>query len=471
MALFSISRSLSSSARPQNPKISIVQFSAAAGDIFNHLQQNGGNVEKTLSTFKAQLDSKCVSGVLHRCNPSHSQMGLRFFIWAGLQSDYKHTPYMYNKACKLFSIIQNPKLLFDVIEAYRTERCSVTVKTFKVVLNLYKQAKLADEALLVLRKMPEFGLRADTTMYNLVIRLFCVKGDMNTAENLMKEMCLIDLYPDMITYVEMAKGFCNVGRLDDAFGLFKVMKEHGCLPNKVLYSVLLHGICKFGNMEKALELLEEMEKEGGSCSPNVVTYTSVIQRFCEKGQTLEAVEVLDRMEACGCTPNRVTASCLIERFCLEGRLNEAYKLIDDVVNRGGVSYEECYSSLVVSLKRNRQTEEAEKLFRKMLDSGLKPDGLACSIMIRELALVGRVLDGYQLCDEIEKMGYSTSIDSDLYSLLLVGLCEKNHLVEAVKLARLMLMKKIKLKSPYIDNIVEILKKSGDEELVNHLTGI
>ena len=428
-------------------------------------------MEKTLATINAQLDSKCVSRVLHRCYPSQSQMGLRFFIWAGLQSDYRHTSYMYNKACKLFKINENPKLLFDVIEAYRAEKCCVTVRTFKVVLNLYKEAKLADEALWVLRKMPEFGLRADTTMYNVVIRLFCVKGDMNMAESLMKEMGLNDLYPDMITYVEMVKAFCNVGRLEDAFGLFKVMKVHGCLPNTVLYSVLLDGICKFGNMEKAMEVLEEMEKEGGSCSPNVVTYTSVIQRFCEKGQTLKALQVLDRMEACGCSPNRVTVSCLIERFCLEGRVEEVNKLIDKVVKGGAVSHGGCYSSLVVSLNRNRQTEEAQKVFRKMLASGLKPDSLACSIMIKGLCLVGRVLEGYQFCDEIEKTGYLSSIDSDIYSLLLIGLCEQSHLVEAAKLARLMLNKRIRPKAPYLDSIVEILKKSGDQELVNHLTGI
>ncbi|PON43142.1 Pentatricopeptide repeat [Parasponia andersonii] len=473
MALCSISRLLSYPIRFQNPKFSTVRSTAASSaDIFfNHLQKKGGNIEKTLATVKAQLDSKCVSGVLYRCYPSHSQMGLRFFIWAGLQSDYRHTSYMYSKACNLYKITQNPKLLYDVIEAYRAERCSVTVKTFKVILNLYKEAKLADEALWVLRKMPEFGLRADTTMYNVVIRLFCIKGDMDVAESLMKAMSLIDLYPDMITYVEMVKGLCNVGRLEDAFGLFKVMKEHGCLPNTVLYSVLLDGICKFGNTEKAMDLLEEMEKEGGSCSPNVVTYTSVIQRFCEKGQTLEALEVLDRMEACGCSPNRVTVGCLIERFCVEGRVEEVYRLFDKVVKGGGVSYGECYSSLVVCLKRSRNTEEAEKVFRKMLTSGLKPDGLACSIMIKELCLVGRVLDGYQLFDEIEKIGYLISIDSDIYSLLLLGLCEQSHSVEAKTLARLMLKKRIRLKAPYSDSIGEILKKSGEEELINHLTGI
>ncbi|XP_062119425.1 pentatricopeptide repeat-containing protein At5g47360-like [Humulus lupulus] len=269
---------------------------------------------------------------------------------------------MYNKDGKLFRISQKLKLLFDVIDAYRAERCSITVKTFKIAMNLYRQAKLEDEALLVLRKMSEFGLRADTSIYNLVIRFIYVNGDMNITVRMMKEMGLIDLCPDMITYVVMYKGFCN-----------------------------------FGNMEKAIELLEEMEKEGGSCIPNVVTYTSVIKRFCEKCQTLEAVE---------------------------GRLNEAYKLIDNFVKGEGVSYEECYGSLAVSLKQNRETEEVEKLFRKMLDSGLKPDHLACSIMIKDLSLVGQVLDVYRLCDEIEKMKSSTSIDSDLYSLLFVGLCEK-----------------------------------------------
>lgn len=427
-------------------------------------------MEKILASVKPKLDPKFVINFLHKFHPSQSQLGLRFFIWAGLQSDYRHTSFMYGKACKFFQIRQNPKLVFDVIEAYRAEKCFVSVKMFKVVLNLCKEAKLADEALWVLRKMPEFELCADTTMYNSVIRLFCSKGDMNTAESLMKEMGLVDLYPDMITCVEMVKGFCNVGRLDDAFGLYKVVREQGCEPNTVLCSVLLDGFCKSGDMDRALEFLEEMEKGGGESSPNVVTYTSVIQRFCEKGRTSEALEVLDRMEARGCFANRVTVSCLIEQFCVEGRVEEVSKLIDRVVI-GGVSYGECYSSFVVSLKRNGQFEEAEKVFRMMINNDLKPDGLACSIVIKELCLIGRVLDGYQLSDEIEKIGFLSSIDSDVYSLLLVGLCQQGHSVEAAKLVRFMLNKGIQLRAPYVGNVVEILKKNGDEELINHLTRI
>ncbi|KAK8587373.1 hypothetical protein V6N12_021869 [Hibiscus sabdariffa] len=64
------------------------------------------------------------------------------------------------------------------------------------------------------------------------------------------------------------------------------------------------------------------------------------------------------------------------------------------------------------------------------------------------------------------MQYLSSIDSDIYCILLVGLCQQSHSVEAAKLARSMLKKKIHLKAPYVDKIIEHLNNSGDKELVS-----
>ncbi|XP_050151988.1 pentatricopeptide repeat-containing protein At5g47360-like [Malus sylvestris] len=472
MSLSSISRFVSSSFGLKNHKLSILQFSTAAASaetVYNHLQRNGGNVEEILASSQVKLDSKYVSQVLQRCNGSQSQMGLRFFIWAGLQSTYRHSYFMYSTACELCEIRIKPTVIFDVLEAYKVEGCFVNLKMFKVVFNLCKEAKLADEALRVLRIMPEFGLRPDTTVYNVIIRLFCDMEDMDMAESLVKEMDLVDLCPDLITYMVLIKGFCNVGRLDDACGLFKVMKEHGCLPNAVVYSALLDGFCRCDNMKRALELLKEMEKEGGDCTPNVVTYTSVIQKLCDKGLSTDALVILDRMEACGCAPSCVTVSSLIKGLCVEDRVEEAYKLIDRVVAGSSVSYGDCYSSLVVSLARGRKPEEAEKVFKMMVDGRVKPNSLACSIMLKKLCLDGRVVDALCLFDELNKMECLSSIDSDVYPVLLMGLCQQMHLVDAAKLAKTMLKKGFELKAPYVDNIAEILKKSGDEELIKNLT--
>lgn len=328
MTPFSLYRYVSSSIRLTNPifpRTTTLSFSSAtssADQYWTQLQTNGSNIERTLTKIRVQLDTSCVTDVLQRCATDRPLLGLRFFIWAGLQANYRHSSYMYNKACNLFKLSRNPNIFNDVMEAFRNEGCLVSVKTFKVVLNLCREAKLANEGLWVLRKMKEFNCHPDTLAYNVVIRLFCEKGDMDEAAGLIREMGVVGLFPDMITYVAMVKGFVDAGRVDDACGLFQIMWEHGCLLNTVLYSTLLDGVCRFGSSERALQLLGEMEKEGGDCKPNVVSYTSVIQSFCEDGRSVKALNIFDRMVAYGCAPNRVTVGTLINGLCVEDHANE-----------------------------------------------------------------------------------------------------------------------------------------------------
>ncbi|MBA0765839.1 hypothetical protein Gotri_014960 [Gossypium trilobum] len=276
---------------------------------------------------------------------------------------------------------------------------------------------------------------------------------MDMGHKLMIEIGLSDLYPDMRTYFAMVKGFCNAGRLEEACELFQAMKGQGFSPNVVAYFMLLEGICKHMSTRKALELLGEMDKAGRNCSPNVITYTFVIKSFCEKGQTIKALRILNRMEACQCVPNCIIVITLITGLCVEGYVKEACKLIDRVTGRG-VSNSDCYSSLVLALIRINRLDEVEKLFRKMLVNGAKPSAIACSIMIREICREGQVLDSFCLYNEIERMQYFSSIDTEIYSILLVGLCQQSHSVEATKLARLMLRKRIRLEAPYDEIIME-----------------
>ncbi|KAF9599087.1 hypothetical protein IFM89_033694 [Coptis chinensis] len=259
---------------------------------------------------------------------------------------------------------------------------------FKVILNLCREAKLANEALGVFRKMREFGCRPDTTSFNIVIRMFCEKGDMDVVLVLTKEMALIGVFPDMITYVVSIKRFCEVGHLEDACGLVKVMRDQGCVPNVVAYFALLDGFCKIGDFDKAMELLGEMEKEENGGMPNVVTYTSLIQNFCDNDRPVEALAVLDRMGSRGCFPNQVTISTLIRRLCSDDNIEEAH---------------------IVSLLRNKNMSEANGLFRWMLKNQIKPAGLASSILIKQLCLDGQILEGFEYYDEMEKIDCLPSI--------------------------------------------------------------
>ena len=417
---------------------------------------------------KPKLDSQSIIQVLNTCPP---QLGVRFFVWAGFQSGYRHSSYMYTKASNLLRIHHNPQIIRDVIESYEAEGSLVTVNMFREVLKLCKEARLADMALWVLRKMEDtFNLHADTVMYNLVIRLCCKKGDIETALKLTSEMSSNGLCPDLITYMAIVEGFSNAGRSEEAYSVLKVMRLHGCSPNLVILSAILDGFCRSGSMERALELLDEMEK-GGVCTPNVVTYTSVIQSFCKRGQWKEALDILDRMKAFGCHANHVTVFTLVESLCAGGHVEQAYGLFDKFVVEHGVSYGDFYSSLVISLIRIKKLEEAEKLFKEMLAGDVRLDTLASSLLLKELCMKDRILDGFYLLEAIENKGCLSSIDSDIYSILLIGLCQRSHLKEATKLAKIMLKKSVLLQPPHKDAAIDILIKSGEKDLVNQLTGI
>ncbi|WMV43546.1 hypothetical protein MTR67_036931 [Solanum verrucosum] len=440
--------------------------SSSAGEFLSHLlnNKNVSGMERTLSSVRSKLDARCVDEILEKCAVDDPQMCLRFFIWAGLQSSYRHSSYMYSRAYKLLGVDSKPQIIRDAIEAYRLQKYVTSAKMFKVVLNLCREGKDATLGLWVLRKMKESNCRPDTIMYNVVIRLLCEKGDMDEAMGLMREMDLIDVHPDMITYVVMIKGLSEVGRLEEACGLTKAMRGHGCIPNTVTYSALLDGICRFGSLERALELLREMEKVGGQCKPNVVSYTTVVQNFVEKCQAIEALSILDQMRDFGCKPNRVLISTLIHGLCKEGHVEEAHKVIDRVA-KSGISYDSCYSSLVLSLFRIGKVEQAEMFFRRMLTGGLKPDSFTSSTIIRWLCQQNRILDGYCL---IEQSASVSSIDSDIYSILMAGLCEANHLVEAAKLAHLMVDKRIQFKGPCVKNVIECLRRCGKEDLASSI---
>lgn len=473
MSIPFVSRSLSLSVPTKNPSFSFATLAVTnpVEKYWTHLQSNDPNIEKALTRIGAKLDSPCVKELITRCSSTdnHPTSGLRFFIWAGIQREYRHNSYMYNIACKAFKINQNPNAIKDVIESYTINHSVVNLKTFKVVLNLCKEAKLANEGLWVLKKMKDFNCKPDTTAYNLVIRLFCEKSKMDEALMLMEEMSSINLHPDMVTFVTMVKGFCDLGRIQDASKLFKIVNQQGLSPNVVAYSTLLDGVCKHGDLEKGLELLLEMENKQGVFTPTVVTYTSIIRGFCEQKRSIEAFTILDKMEKCGCTPNRVTISTFINGLIMEDKLDEAYKFIDRVVSKGSVSKSECYSSLVVTLFKVGKFEDGERVFRRMLVGGLKPDGVACSVVLKKMCLnEERVLDSFELCNEIEKLGFVISIDSEIYSILMDGLCKKGCLIEASKLAMLMGEKGIKLKGGFLKSVVEYLKNAGEMELVSHI---
>uniref|UniRef100_M4DLV9 Pentatricopeptide repeat-containing protein n=1 Tax=Brassica campestris TaxID=3711 RepID=M4DLV9_BRACM len=109
-----------------------------------------------------------------------------------------------------------------------------------------------------------------------------------------------------------------------------------------------------------------------------------------------------------CLPNRVTASVLIQGVLENG------EDLSKLVKLGGVSLSECFSCVANTVKCMKRWEAAEKIFRLVLVRGIRPDGLACSLVIRELCLLERYHDCFLV---IEKADVVSTIDTDVHLVL------------------------------------------------------
>lgn len=183
-----------------------------------------------------------------------------------------------------------------------------------------------------------------------------------------------------------------------------------CYLNVVAYSAFLDGVCKTGDFNKALELLDEMENEDKDLAPDVITYTSVIQSFCEQSRASEALHS-EQMGSQGCPANRIIVSTLIKGLCNEGLVDEAYQLIDKVVADGSVTLEGVTVIYFWLYCISKNMEEAVKLFKQILESGIRPGGLASIFFIKQLCLQEQFLRHWTGTVRCKRKIYSTRVDS------------------------------------------------------------
>nr|XP_029119226.1 pentatricopeptide repeat-containing protein At5g47360 isoform X2 [Elaeis guineensis] len=289
------------------PRLLSTATTTAAAE-FSHLLLSNSSLptlERVLSGSQSKLDHSIVQSVLRQS--SDRILALRFFVWAGLQPHHRHSAAAYAAASDSLQIPRHPQAFTHLLDSYRAADAPVSLKTFKILLNLCRHANLPDEALALVRRMREFDCRPDTSSYNTVLRLLANSGRGEIGAALLEEMIMARVNPDMVTYVTAVRGLCAVAKIEAAQGLVARMRANGCVPNVVVYSALLDGACSCGDLLAAMQLLDEMESElDNGCAPNVVTYTCLIKCLCEKGRLEEALGILDRMGRRGCRPNQVT---------------------------------------------------------------------------------------------------------------------------------------------------------------------
>lgn len=235
-----------------------------------------------------------------------------------------------------------------------------------------------DLALDVFQNMLNNGLKPNSISFNALINSLGKAGKMEPALKVFEIMKSSGHIPDAYTWNALLGALYRSNQYADVLQLFETIKrEHSSALNSHLYNTALMSCRKLRLWNKALQLLWEMETSGLSVS--TASYNLVIGA-CETARKPKvALQVYEHMVHKKCTPDTFTHLSLI-RGCIWGSL---WDEMEEILNRIPPDVS-CYNAVINGMCLRGKFESAKKLYQKMHENGLQPDGKTRAWMLQKL---------------------------------------------------------------------------------------
>ncbi|XP_073297976.1 uncharacterized protein [Primulina huaijiensis] len=336
----------------------------------NYSDQLGEKSQKFLRQFREKLDENLVVDVL--TNVRNSELGVKFFMWAGRQIGYTHTSAVYDALLELLGCNKNDDRVPD-----------------------YFLLELKDDDREVLG-----------TLLNVLIRKCCHNGMWNLALQELGRLKDFGFKPSRLTYNALIRVFLDAGKLDSAFLLYREMSHSGFKMHIDILGRFVYILCKMGKWRDALNLIDEEE-----VVPDTMIYTKMIMGLCEGSLFEEAMEFLNRMRADACVPNVVTYKILLCGCLNKGKLGRCKRILSMMITEGCYPSPKIFCSLVYAYCKSGDHAYAYKLLKKMDDCDFKPGYLVYNILIGNICGTEK-LPSPEVFDLAEK-AYSEMVDSGI----------------------------------------------------------
>ncbi|XP_057952998.1 pentatricopeptide repeat-containing protein At3g29290 isoform X2 [Malania oleifera] len=234
-------------------------------------------------------------------------------------------------------------------------------------------------ALSVFQNMLNDGLKPNPIACNALINSLGKGGNVKLAlrvYNLMKSM---GHKPDAYTWTALLRALYRANRHLDALWLFeRIKREQTSQLNLQLYNIVLLSCQRLGLWDRAIQLLWQME--ASEMSVSTASYNLVIGA-CEVARKPKvALQVYKHMVHQKCSPDTFTYLSLI-RSCIWGSLwAEVEEMLDEVGPNVSL-----YNAVVHGMCLRGKVESAKRLYMRMRESSLKPDGKTQALMLQNLS--------------------------------------------------------------------------------------
>ncbi|KAL1512385.1 hypothetical protein AB1Y20_005643 [Prymnesium parvum] len=191
-----------------------------------------------------------------------------------------------------------------------TPRPSAAEKAAGQRLAAHARARRWEDALALLRRLPEHGVAANTVHYNAAIHACARGGKWRAALALLAELAAPDevSFTSAIAALTSAPAAVGVG---EAEAMLSQMRARGLPPSTAAHNAALRVLSGAGETARAMELLAAM-RAVREPPPDTITYNAMIAALGKVGQWEAALRLLEEAEASAdARPDVVTyTSCM-----------------------------------------------------------------------------------------------------------------------------------------------------------------
>ncbi|XP_057963071.1 pentatricopeptide repeat-containing protein At4g21170 [Malania oleifera] len=304
-------------------------------------------------------------------------------------------------------------------------RGGVSIDTFTwalVTRILCKNGKSA-----IIARMLDSGIY-NSVVYNVIIDLYCKRGNFMDAIDRLNEMSDRNLHPGFSTYSSILDGACKYGNVEVIQTITSTMVEKGLLltcPSE--YDSIIQKLSDLGKTYAAEMFYRRAQDENSGLKD--ATYGCILKALSREGRQMEATEAYYTISKMGRMVNDSSYSAFVNVICREDPSENVSELLRHMIQRG---FNPCASELskfITAQCKKGRWGDAEELLNVILEKGSLPDYSCCCLLIKHYCNSGQVDSAIVLHDKIEKL--NGKLDVTTYTVLLNELFLERRIEEAV----------------------------------------
>ncbi|KNA15957.1 hypothetical protein SOVF_093560 [Spinacia oleracea] len=206
--------------------------------------------------------------------------------------------------CILINGLGSNKRLDEALKYFEMSKVGGAVSeapTYNAVVGSYCWSLRFDDAFRMVDEMRRCGVGPNSRTYGIIIHHMIKAGKDKEAYSVFMRMNNDkDCDPTASTYEIVLRMFCNKGEVDKAMKVWKEMKAKGVLPGMHMFATMINSYRHAKKLEGACKFFEEMMDLG--IRPPALVFDQLKQALLDEGKKDAALSLTQKLNAIRFTP-------------------------------------------------------------------------------------------------------------------------------------------------------------------------